>query len=332
MCEPSYSMNWMPQMPSWIFLNPQDHRAAAYRHETVRKIDDWWHAFARKSHDMDALFRGRMDWELPPWMHRHLGAIDERIMWEFGPSETGHRLVLTPETHRQLRPIVQTILERAPKLPGWSFSSYRPPESLDAARDMVEAKIGESLPEYFSVRASVGELNRVDLVFESKGFPRSDREMASQQAFIVAESLLGEEVLDKWIHVIDVTRARPDKHSLPPERLKRTVDALVLSIRDQLPGDPFSARKAGAEWSLVELQPDERDDYPWREDLLTFSTINIPLFAATVHDPSFYSERFSRCGERFAFLKIDGSAPDAAQMKFADRAAIEDALDAALVG
>src|SRR5260370_37543797 len=98
---------------------------------------------------------------------------------------------------------------------------------MDAARDMVVAKTEEPLPENIFVRASVGELNRVDLVFESQGFPRSDKELATHQAFTVAESLLGEEVLDKWIHVIHVSRARPEKRSRPPERLKRTVDALI---------------------------------------------------------------------------------------------------------
>jgi hypothetical protein len=296
-------------MPSWIFLNSGDPQAVAQRREKEHKIDEWWHAFARSARDIDALLRRRKEWDLEEWMHRHLATIDDRIMWE-----------------------IQTILERAPKLQGWTFGAYRPPESVDAARDMVEAKTGEPLPEHVTVRASVGELNRVDLVFESKGFPRSDKELAARQAFTVAESLLGEEALDKWIHAIDVTRARPDKHSLPPERLKRTVEALVLSIRDQLSGEPFAARKEKAEWSLLELDADEHDDYPWREDLLTFATMDVPLFAATRHDSSFYSERFSRCGERMVFLKFDGTGSDAARMKFPDRAAIEEAADAALAG
>src|SRR6266851_10072316 len=112
-------------MPSWIFLNPQDRQAAAFQRDTMRKIDEWLLAFTRKADDMDALFRRRTEWDLHDWMHRHLGAVDERIMWEFGLSENGHRLVLTPEMNRQLRPIVQTMLERAPKRPGWTFGPYR---------------------------------------------------------------------------------------------------------------------------------------------------------------------------------------------------------------
>jgi len=99
-------------MPSWKFLNPRDRDAAALRREMETKIDAWWHAFKTKASDMDALFRGRQEWDLAEWMHRQLGAVDERIMWEFGPSDGGHRLVLTPEVHRNLRPMVETMLER----------------------------------------------------------------------------------------------------------------------------------------------------------------------------------------------------------------------------
>src|SRR5262249_9119461 len=236
-------------MPSWKFINPRDREAAAQRREMERRIDASWYAFKAKNPEKEELLRRRIDeWDLNGWMHRNLGAVDERIMWEFGPKEDGYRLVLTPEVHRNMRPVVQTMLERAPRLPGWTYSGYRPPEPMDAARDMVEAKTGNSLPETITVRASVGEMNRIDLVFESKGFPRSNRRLATHQAFTVAESLLGEEVLDKWVHQIDVSRARPDKHSLPPERLKRTVDALILSIRDQLPGEPFIDRRESTEW------------------------------------------------------------------------------------
>ncbi len=36
-------------------------------------------------------------WDLPAWMHKHLQAIDSRLMWEFGPSAdgAGHQLVIT---------------------------------------------------------------------------------------------------------------------------------------------------------------------------------------------------------------------------------------------
>jgi hypothetical protein len=78
---------------------------------------------------------------------------------------------------------------------------------------------------------------------------------------------------------------------------------------------------------VVKGQPDEQDDYPAKADLLVASTMQPKVLAAALQDPAFYSERFSRHGERFAYLKIDGRDGPG---KFADRSEMEDALDAAL--
>jgi hypothetical protein len=51
--------------------------------------------------------------------------------------------------------------------------------------------------------------------------------------------------------------------------------------------------------------------------------------SAFFSDPSFYSERFSRSGERFCYLKIDGSE-SAETMRFQSREEIEDALNSEL--
>jgi Ca2+:H+ antiporter len=42
-------------------------------------------------------------------------------MWEFGRAiaTDGHRLVITPETVKELRPLVDELLARAPAIPGW---------------------------------------------------------------------------------------------------------------------------------------------------------------------------------------------------------------------
>jgi len=38
--------------------------------------------------------------------------------------------VITPEAKMHLRPMVQTLIERARKLPGWEFYSYRLAENV----------------------------------------------------------------------------------------------------------------------------------------------------------------------------------------------------------
>ncbi|MFL5342222.1 MAG: hypothetical protein ACJ8F7_18910 [Gemmataceae bacterium] len=316
-------------MPSWMFINAQDRPAARRRQEVLAKIDSWWEAFRGKAAALDELFRGQSNWEVAPWMTRHLGDIDARLTWEFGPDHVtgGHQLVVTPESHKQLRPLVATLIDRAPALPDWSFSPYRLPESLDMARQLVEAKTGEPLPERLTVRANAGELNRIDVVVESPGFPRSDKQQALHQAFVLVELLLGEEVLDKWVGTIEVERSRPGKHSLPPERLKPTVDALVVAALDQLPSQPLWAEPSPDQGSVLKLEPGKQDDYPAKDDLLVASTVYPQILVASLNDPTFYSERFSRHDERFAYLKIDGREGAGT---FADRSAMEDALEDAL--
>ena len=110
----------------------------------LSRIDAWWEEFAANTDRLTRLFKQEEQWDLPAWMHDHLGVIDGRLCWEYGPAiETrGHRLVITPESTRELRPLAATIIERAPKVPGWEFYRYRPPESAKMAGMTVEARHG----------------------------------------------------------------------------------------------------------------------------------------------------------------------------------------------
>jgi hypothetical protein len=54
-----------------------------------------------------------------------------------------------------------------------------------------------------------------------------------------------------------------------------------------------------------------------------------PLWTAAHGGGLFCSERFSRCGETFCYVKLDGSQV-LAEERVADKSKIEDALDAAL--
>lgn len=122
----------------WIYFNDNPEEAAE-REAVVIKIDAWWRAFAAKLDDLRAHFKGKARWDLPRWMDDNLSPIHPKIMWEYGPAVhgDGHRLVLTPETEHELRPLVAKVLERAPSLPGWEFYEARLPEDLVSTRAAV---------------------------------------------------------------------------------------------------------------------------------------------------------------------------------------------------
>jgi hypothetical protein len=329
----------------WRFHDPSNLQEKSQHDRIVRLIDEWWNAFAAKTDDLAALFSQRLQWDLPAWMDEHLHAIDPRLYWEFGPAlrGDGHRLVITPETDKQLRPIVSTILGRAPSVPRWEFYPYRVPESLENAEATVHGRCGGSLEGYMA-RASIGEHNLVDLVYHSPGAEPDDDPQATKEAFIATETLLGEERLDKWIGAVEAKSlakpglfsklmgrgGKPHPSMIPLDRLGPTVESLISSIRDQLPDRPYhqiDVKADGHGWGSYGMKPEQADDYPARTDLIAGATAAGAMCLAA-HSQQFYSERFSRFGETFCYLKIDGSNPPD---HLRDREVIEDAIDAALI-
>lgn len=291
----------------WIFANLDDRDEADQYARTIERIDRWWHEFEATTGRLDDFFRGRERWDLPRWMSDHLHAVDPRLMWEFGPGAQGdgHRLVITPELERQLRPMVQTLLERAPRLPGWEFHAYRPAESLADARRTVQGRTGGDLSK-MRVRATIGELHTVDVLYLHPRLAKEENN-ARGDAFVATEALLGEEMLDAWVAGLDAVAANDGGRWLPLERLRPTVEALVGGLIDQLPARPcYRIDPRAAEWTDFEGRPEEADDYPAQADVRLARTM-LPKMWLNVHSEyPFYSARYSRWKETFAYVKIDG--------------------------
>lgn len=316
----------------WRFHDPKNPQEAAERGQILGQIDAWWRAFQNKAEDLAALFTRQKEWDLPAWMAQHLGFIDERICWEYGPPVrgAGHRLVLTPESAHHLRPLVRTILERAPALDGWEFYEYRPAEDLESAQLTVQGGTEWDISA-FEFRAARGDQQRIDLAFTAPSIADPEDQSALGAAFLAAEALLGEHCLENWIGAVELVPAA-QASSAPLQfrdlgRLQESVQALIGSMRDQLPPQPHCDWLTDdAEWTLWELTPQQADDYCGQQDLVVAKSPDPALWMAAHSGRLFSSERFSRCGETFCYVKIDGSAglPEGG---FADKAEIEDALD-----
>ena len=306
--------------------NPEERRDRA---ATIEAIDRWWHEFSRKTADLNALFSRKTDWDLPAWMQEHLNAISPKLCWEFGPGlPVGHRLVITPESHRALRPLVQTILDRAPEIAGWSFHAYRLPENFKQTISTVQSRTkGDVSSTRFL--ASLADHNRIDLKLLWPG--RSYQEgNAAKAAFVAIETLLGEEVLDKWIGCIDVEADKWFSKSKPLDQLKPAVDQLIGQIHDKLFSKPCF-QVEDAKWTMWKLKPKTRKDYAGQHDLFVGKSMLPGMWQAAHGSCIFYSSSFSKCGETFCYVKIDGSQ-GLDQEKFKDKGDIEDALEEALKG
>lgn len=320
----------------WDFQHGVGREEEQERLEIEARVKAWWSAFAQKTSALDDLFNQRADWDLPTWMAETLQKIDGDLMWEFALASNGEgqRLVITSETRRDLRPLVRHILREAPRLNGWEFHGHRFPEPLETARATVEARCGGT-GRLSEVVVSRGENHLIDLVFRGVGV-KADDDAANDEAFVLTESLLGEELLDCWIGAIEVEpkrkpgflkRVELEKSdgvaAVPLERLEEAIRETIRAVREGF-GDIAQSAESDA-WSILKLKPEQSDDHTKQEDLFVATTPSVPLWQAS-RGKRFYDARFGSKGETFCYLKLDGSQ-EVDDEKFADRSEIEDALD-----
>ncbi len=328
----------------WRFPDPNDVSETERRTALLLAIDRFWQQFVRAEPEISASFSRAAEFDIAEFMHQHLSAIDPRLMWEYGRAVrgVGHRLVVTPESERELRPLVYTLLSRAPSLPGWEFYAYRLAEDLAEASLTVEGRTEVDVSQW-QVQATVGEHHLLDLKWLLP--PGTQGEKLQYAAFVASEALLGEETMDTWIGEISVEQRprlrvlsrlfgrsetnAPNDESL--ESLKSRVDSLVAAIDCELPREPQSSvdQENDVEYTLFSLEPEEAEDYAGRLDLFT-SVSSLPAMWQNAHSNfAFCSRRFSKHGETFCYVKIDGR--DLADHRdVSARGKIEDALNEVL--
>jgi hypothetical protein len=315
---------------SWKFPNPHDASETRERQRVLAQIDRWWQAFQENLPNLEEYFGGDSAWDISGFMGEHLQAIDANLMWEYGPGVEGNRrrLVITPESKRHLRPLVDVILERAPKVEGWTFHPFRLHDSIEQVYHMVQARGGEDFSGA-TVQAQRGEHNLIDLTFQAPHFEEENAKPNFRDACVATEALLGEEIMERWIGLIR-TLPPGEGSFLPLERLPDTVHAVIGSILDQMPPrtcQPFSEE---AEAELFEKdEPQKKKDYPGFKDKYGASTLLKDVWMAAHTTQAFYSLRFSRAGERFCYVKIDMKDQDPDTWT-EQRARLENQLSAAL--
>jgi hypothetical protein len=204
-------------------------------------MDRWWSDFERRADAVDDHFTRGTDCDVEDLM-RHLAAVDPRLMWEFGPAirKPGHRLCITPETHTPLRPMLDVLLSKAPKLKRWEFYSYRLPDAVDTDKKIIDGRTSISI-DGVTVSPTKAPGNLIDVTFFLPPASMTDQREADKFAFYTTERFLGEEILDKWIRVISAKEDSAPSTTvrrLPLERFTPTVSAIIDSIQSQLPATP----------------------------------------------------------------------------------------------
>ena len=190
----------------------------------------------------------------------------------------------------------------------------------------------------------------LEIVVMSSSFGSATDDRALDAANLLVPLLVGEEVFDDWVGAIDVGpaprggslrvlesgRTAPDP-TLTLAEVRPAVEAAIRGVEAGLPGTPYHRTSDGAEWTLLEAEPEVAtgdrdgcaDDYPALGDLVLLSTRLPEAMKCLLQGSRFSSCRFSKHGERFVYVKVDGAGLGA-DARYALRLSIEHALDGAL--
>ena len=320
-----------------LYADPHNLEESDALAEVAARIDAWWVDFAARADALARTFRTGADLgDIPAWMTLRLRAIVPGVCWEFGPPLRGQgfRLVITCEAEHALRPLVNLLLARAPKLPGWEFYQYRPAESLELTAQTLRGRTGGSLAG-LTVHAAHARFNRVDLSFHSPDYSGPDDLRAIGDVQIVAETLLGEEILHKWIGAISIV-ALPDPKAITLAKLKQVVEAKIAITRKGFPPVPRYDRSyplfTAPQLSAFQFNTHPAVDYVGRRGIVMLHTREPDVFRAPLKGRPFFSETFSNQHETFCYLKIDSTGDEGPGRRLELETALNKMLESARLG
>lgn len=313
----------------WKYVMPNDVESLRHREATFQRIAAFWDAFAHRLPDIEAKLRGEADWDLPAWMDEQVGAVHPLLRWEFGtdPAAGGRLLVVTPEGAHHLRPMGESVVRRAPELPGWTVREYRPSRGAEEVPHLVRDRTGHVMGSS-TVQVRLGDERRIDFVVQSV-LALKHEAAALEAAHAALDYLIGEDVVQRWGGHVDVTEM---SHAIgdsfvPLVRVRSQVLTMITGVLENLPSRPYCKMPplAHSEWKV---HAPKHDDFAGQDDAM-FGTTVVPEVRAAAPKPGFYSARYSRLGETFCYLKIE--ADDVGlEERYRRKKVLEEAIDSQL--
>ncbi len=289
---------------AWKFLDSAKPASERYRGEMKHSIDAWWAHFQNKRKNIESMLDGKTKWDLEEFMAESLQSIDESLMWEFGTElDNKYQLVITPETERYLRPLVESIIESAPKISTWSFFGYRQPHGTEETAEIVVEQTGIKLAD-LRFDARMDEEHLIDVRFAHVQ-PKS-KESLADAVFMASEYLIGEEILDRWIGDMEID-AENTTDFKPLSELPNKIASLIAQTQATMPEQHlYNVRDSLAVTAFTAEPTEEDDDTTERFDMVSAQTRLKQVWQAAHSGSPFDSCRFSKHGEKFCYLKLQG--------------------------
>jgi hypothetical protein len=124
-----------------------------------------------------------------------------------------------------------------------------------------------------------------------------------------------------------IDKDRTEERTFELSSLAETVGAAVEGVIAGLPERALWKERRESEegWTMFELEPELAHDYASQDDLAIATTLAPEMLKCFLRGQPFSSLRFSRHGERFAYLKLDGEGAES-EARLSSRRELEDRL------
>ncbi len=302
----------------WRYLYDEDDLDFQRKKAMVSLIRYWWRTFEEQADTiLGDLFRSSdpSTDEIVEWVREHLLVINPEIKWECSRLPGDKFLfVITPEDNLALRPLVNAIVDSAPNMENWCFSSYRPPEETSLIYAAYEGRTEGGYLQDVSVVLQRTEWNQINLQFESELFPMEDEVEEVGHCLTLTSVALGEELFEKWVGF--VTR-NEDEESEPSallglprrtsiEEMHSEFESMRKEIIAALPDTPLSELvNAESPWTAIGIEPLEEMDDVSPTERISIITMVPSVVLSMLNNLWFFSECHSKCGEVFCYIKSE---------------------------
>ena len=186
----------------------------------------WW-AEARPRVEAE-LAEGRID-RMADELTARARALDERMQWEITRSDDAvWALCLSGAGDPRVRILAERVVRAGPGDDAmWSYHAVRLPHPGTIDGQLLElagheVKLGDAR---FSIHID-DERQVLDITAYHPAFATLDRAEQGTVAFLIIEGILGEDGVERWIGMVELTAEDP-ADGLPPEALAEAADGLA---------------------------------------------------------------------------------------------------------
>ncbi len=289
------------------FFQPSDEAETARFLDVERQIRAFWQ-----------LFRGHEQRPSVEWVGRlrgELKAISPGLGLEVETSSSVKRLYVLALEGLEYLPLASKVVAAAPESLAWQFSTQREPVSLDEALTRVTNATRFDL-RAARLKIGIDRGHALSVVVGHHLFQGNNDELGGEAAELLVATVVGDSLFERWITSVEVVPApRPSPLKLvgqtdgvlplPLVEMADTLTTAVSRIGDTLPQAPLHTFCDRADWVLFEVDELRQGDADFPlADLRLATTMSPEMLKSFLAGTPFASERFSRHGERFAFVQF----------------------------